>query len=120
MFIYKVLIYTINAADKLARIYNAMHATSPTIHLVSTVPKKGRAQSFCGAVLRKGFWFDTSLNYANRLASVRPARWGGFMVYTKHLRGNIQDHYPHTYLDNVCPRCADSPEVGLDLLANLP
>lgn len=120
MFIYKGIIYALDLAGKLAHLYNSMHAQSPTIHLVSEVPKKGRAQSFCGAVLRKGFWFDTSINYANALGTVRPAHWRGYRAYTKKLRSNQQDHYPHDYLGNVCPRCAESPEVGLDLLANVP
>lgn len=121
MFIYKGIIYALDIAGKLAHLYNSMHAQSPTIHLVSEVPKKGRAQSFCGAVLRKGFWFDTSVNYASKLSTGgKLPGWGGHHAYTKKLRSNHRVHYGYDYLTNVCPRCAESPEVGLDLLANLP
>jgi len=102
MFIYKGVIYALEVAGQLARLYNSMHAQSPTIHLVSEVPAKGRAQSFCGAVLRKGFW------------------WQHYMAYTKRLRSNHLDYYPNDYFENICPICAESPEVGLDLLANVP
>ena len=120
MFIYKGVIYALEVAGQLARLYNSMHAQSPTIHLVSEVPAKGRAQSFCGAVLRKGFWFDTSLRYARQLSTGKTAHWQHYMAYTKRLRSNHLDYYPNDYFENICPICAESPEVGLDLLANVP
>ena len=120
MFIYKGIIYALEVSGQLARLYNSMHAQSPTIHIVSYVPDKGRAQSYCGVKLRKGFWFDTALRYARQLNMGEKQPWQKDMAYTKSLRNNRLEYYPNDYLANICPICAESPDVGLELLAELP
>lgn len=97
------------------------------IHLVHVVPEKGRAKSFCGAVLRKGIWFDTPERIWKNCGEV----FGGHrMAYRKHLRSNRLEYYScrgfpppiqaAAYWNNICPNCAGSADYQLALLANVP
>jgi hypothetical protein len=89
------------------------------IHLVREVPDKGRAKSFCGAILRKGLWFDTPARVLKLLSISHTSHYRA--VYTKQKRGNTLQYYaPTDYAGNICPNCTKSEEYALALLANVP
>ena len=87
------------------------------IHLVHEVPDKGRAKSFCGAILRKGKWFDTPESVWKQATNDHTKT-----VWTKRLKSNKLEFYSRNkpYLGNICPNCARSPDYELAILANVP
>ena len=94
------------------------------IHLVREVPEKGRAKSFCGAVLRKGVWFDTPERVLKQ-AAVKPENTR--LAYRKEGRSNRCTWYQpasglgcDVYQSNICPNCAKSEDYALAVLASVP
>jgi len=87
---------------------------SDTIHLCRHVPSKGRAKSLCGAVLRKGFLFNSVERYLTALQHR--------MFQTVYFRGNSGNSlkFYGGKLECVCKSCLDTEEYAMAVLANLP
>jgi hypothetical protein len=96
------------------------------IHLVHEVPEKGRAKSFCGAVLRKKVWFDT-VERAEKQGDIDYPENTTRLAYQKELRSNRLCWYQPArglgaavYRDNICPNCKKTEDYALAVLANVP